>query len=741
MKKAFILFVFLISALLSTGQDVYLDSLNKAFADSKDNIEQTKILYSIGDYDHTFRVSFWDSIIVRCKDIPALNTIKGNALNNSGIISDMLGNREEAEGRYLEAIALFESLKDTANLAMCIWNFSTHKQDLAEYEETLRLMNQSMDLYLSIGDELNVAGCKNGLAVTYDYLGLPLKAMELYEEAFEYLVHTSDTLATANVLTNIATIYSGQGDSKTAEDYYLRAIKMIKRVGEENSPQMLTNYNNLATLYWNQGKREEAKLLFERNLVLQTKYNYIQDRASTLLNLAKLYAEEGFHEKAEKSFNESIDIYASMESSYDMAHAKRDFGKYLMENGNIKDGLKYANQSYQLAININSLESEWLAIELLAEINSKLGNFQEAYNFQKRHEQIGDSLINSETLKSVMSKKYEMDYLTKTVVDSINQAKADIITEARIAEGEAILKSEKQQGYFLIGGVFMLLVFGLFIVQRLRIAKKQSSMIEKQKKQVDIAYDQLEAKSNEILDSIAYAKRIQSAILPPSKVVKEYLKESFILYKPKDIVAGDFYWLEHKDEKVLFAAADCTGHGVPGAMVSVICNNGLNRSVREYGLTVPGEILDKTREIVIQEFEKSEEEVKDGMDIALCSLEGNTLQYSGAHNPLWIIRKGEVLETRANKQPIGKFDKQLPYTTHTFELKKGDSIYIFSDGYVDQFGGERGKKFKSKTFRSLLLSIQDKSMEEQKELTDKAFETWRGNLEQIDDVCVIGVRI
>jgi serine phosphatase RsbU (regulator of sigma subunit) len=243
------------------------------------------------------------------------------------------------------------------------------------------------------------------------------------------------------------------------------------------------------------------------------------------------------------------------------------------------------------------------------------------------------------------------------------------------------------------------------------------------------------------MDSINYAKRIQSAILPPTKLVKEYLPESFILFKPKDIVAGDFYWMEHKEDKVLFAACDCTGHGVPGAMVSVVCNNGLNRSVREYGLTDPAEILDKTREIVISEFEKSEDEVKDGMDIALCSLEGNTLKYAGAHNPLWIIRNGEIIETKANKQPIGKFDKQLPYTSHTFELEKGDSIYIFSDGYVDQFGGEKGKKFKPKTFRNLLLSIQDKTMEEQRFLIDKAFEEWRDNLEQVDDVCVIGVRI
>jgi hypothetical protein len=274
-------------------------------------------------------------------------------------------------------------------------------------------------------------------------------------------------------------------------------------------------------------------------------------------------------------------------------------------------------------------------------------------------------------------------------------------------------------------------------------------------------------KNKEITDSINYAKRIQQAILPSSKLINEHLK-AFILYKPKDIVAGDFYWMEQKEGKVLFAAADCTGHGVPGAMVSVICVNGLNRSVREYELIDPGKILDKTRDIVIQEFEKSDEEVKDGMDISLAALAHKAesengerralLQWSGANNPLWIIAnenradlsgfkhligfEGKALfEVKPDKQPIGKYAENKLFTTHTIELQKNDTLYIFTDGYADQFGGENGKKFKSANFKKLLLSIQDKSMQEQAEILNDTFEKWKGNLEQVDDVCIIGVRV
>jgi serine phosphatase RsbU (regulator of sigma subunit) len=274
---------------------------------------------------------------------------------------------------------------------------------------------------------------------------------------------------------------------------------------------------------------------------------------------------------------------------------------------------------------------------------------------------------------------------------------------------------------------------------------KQSEAIHHEKERIDKLRQIVEHKHKEIVDSVKYAKRIQTAILPPDKLVQVSLPQSFVLYKPKDVVAGDFYWLEKVEDVVYYAAADCTGHGVPGAMVSVICVNGLNRSVREFGLREPGEILDKTRDLVIKEFEKSEEEVKDGMDIALCALNTKTreLRWAGANNPLWIVKSGaeEIDETKADKQPIGKFELAKPFTTHSFMLEEGDTIYTFSDGYPDQFGGEHGKKYKSGKFKRTLIEMALKPITEQEHLLDEEFELWRGELEQIDDVCVIGVRI
>lgn len=299
--------------------------------------------------------------------------------------------------------------------------------------------------------------------------------------------------------------------------------------------------------------------------------------------------------------------------------------------------------------------------------------------------------------------------------------------------------------FFVIASIIAIII--LYIRLRTAQLKKRQKELEHK---VDVATveirkqkEQIEEAHTEIKDSIIYAQRIQKAILPPDEKFFPNLPDAFVIYKPKDVVAGDFYWMQKVDDTVLFAAADCTGHGVPGAMVSVVCNNALNRTIREFNETDPAKILNQTRDIVIEEFSKTSEEVKDGMDIALCSLEGNKLRFAGAHNPLWIVRNGssEVEEIKADKQPIGKFAESKPFTSHVIDLNAGDTFYIFSDGFSDQFGGDKGKKYKASNFKNLLLSIQNETMDRQKELLDEAFENWRGKLEQLDDVCVIGVRI
>jgi serine phosphatase RsbU (regulator of sigma subunit) len=284
----------------------------------------------------------------------------------------------------------------------------------------------------------------------------------------------------------------------------------------------------------------------------------------------------------------------------------------------------------------------------------------------------------------------------------------------------------------------------------------------------------IEEKNKDITASIAYAKRLQEAILPSRNMVNQHLPESFILYEPKDIVAGDFYWMEISKEMgdgkremedgrwneknnsasisplrsadsglILFAAADCTGHGVPGAMVSVVCSNALNRAVKEFGISDPGKILDKVRELVLETFEKSGSDVKDGMDISLLSFDKqkNELKWAGANNPLLLVREKQLMEYRPDKQPIGKTDSPLPFTTHTIPLRKDDTLYIFTDGFADQFGGPKGKKFKYAQLKELLVKIHTLPMPQQHEKIREQLMSWKGTLEQVDDILVTGIKI
>lgn len=313
--------------------------------------------------------------------------------------------------------------------------------------------------------------------------------------------------------------------------------------------------------------------------------------------------------------------------------------------------------------------------------------------------------------------------------------------------------SELKESQKLLGGGFLGILLLTFLIMRSHNKQVKNQKLLKEKNREVINQSKLiSIKNREILDSINYAKRIQTAILPTPKLVSSYLENSFVLYLPKDIVAGDFYWMhsflnERNESIILFAAADCTGHGVPGAMVSVMCHNALNRSVKEFGLVNPHEILDKTRELVLEEFSKSEENVSDGMDISLCSLNTKTrkLLWSGANNPLWIFPKSDnkqdFIKITPDKQPVGRHYREKPFSSHSIELEKGDLIYVFTDGLQDQFGGESYKKFKPTRFRKLIHEIKHLPLNEQRQKIVEAFHDWKEEQEQVDDICIIGVQV
>ena len=276
---------------------------------------------------------------------------------------------------------------------------------------------------------------------------------------------------------------------------------------------------------------------------------------------------------------------------------------------------------------------------------------------------------------------------------------------------------------------------------------ERTEQVVRQKEEIEIKNSELEVLFKHVTDSIKYAKRIQDAILPPDSLIKKVLPNSFVLFRPKDIVSGDFYWIDEKANKTMFAAIDCTGHGVPGAFMSIVGYNILKQVINNNKNTSPAFILDRLNEGVSETLHHGMDiaQAKDGMDVAFCTIDFAKLelQYAGAYNPLYIVRDGQLIEIKGDKFPIGLFlgEEKKKFTNHTVQLQKGDAVYIFSDGYADQFGGPKGKKFMITHFRNLLIQLAPQSIEQQKLIISKTLQDWCGKLDQVDDVLVIGVKI
>lgn len=644
---------------------------------------------------------------------------------------------------YTEAIRINKKSGDEYDMASTYNSIGIVYGMQADYETCEVWMTKSLDIYKRLDDQDGMANSYNNLGNIHYYQGDYQPAINFWTQSLKMKEKSGDKRGMANTLNNIGNIHKAQNDLKTAIDYYHRSLKIYKEIDEANG--MIVTSSNLAGLYLEMDDRKKARELYQECLLKSEALDDKKGISDAYNGLGLVYKDAGERDSAIAYFNKSLVMRETIGDNKGISETNNHLASMYILKGNWKEALKHAEKSMDLAKTMNSLSHIKSASESLWKIYKNTNNPSKALEMHELFIQMRDSLESEANRMEIIRNEFEYEYEKQVSADSILAAEENKVKDAQILAKNAESRQRKLQNYILTAILIFALILIAIIFHRFRVTQKQKAIIEQQKNQVDQAYGILEIKNREITDSINYAKRIQYAILPANKRVKECLKDSFILFQPKDIVAGDFYWLEERDGKILFAACDCTGHGVPGAMVSVICVNGLNRAVRENGLTDPGKILNKTRDIVIAEFEKSDDEVKDGMDVSLCSFNPNsmTLSWAGANNPLWIYRadKNEIEEIKADKQTIAKVEHPQPFTTHELKVNKGDIVYLFTDGFKDQFGGSKGKKFKASNLKKLLLSVHHEALEIQKDKIASAFESWKGNLEQVDDVCIMGVRI
>lgn len=611
--------------------------------------------------------------------------------------------------------------------ATCLNNAGYDKEVKGDLSTALVYYSESLQLERELDDEKSIAVILNNIADIYETQGNVTKALDFYTQSLHIYEKFDNKLGIAQAHNNIGFIYCNQGDLDKALEYYEKSYKIKKELN--NKAGVALSLSNIGYVLQKKNSLFKAMSYYLLALKSATEIDDKELMSQIHTNIGGILRQQGELEKAIQNYQTGLKLSSEIGDKDGLSHNSYSLGRIYFTQGKTDSALFFGQSAMRYAEDIGSPLLISHAAELLKDSYKKQGNSSKALEFFELYFKMNDSISNEETRKATYKQQLSYEFDKKETLAKAEQEKKDFETASAI-------KRQRIISWAVGLGLFMVVIFSVFLYKRFLVTQKQKAIIEEQKMLVD-------EKNTEILDSITYAKRLQDAILPPLSAVKEQFPDSFILFKPKDIVAGDFYWFEQIDDLTFFAAADCTGHGVPGAMVSVVCSNALNRAVKEFGIKEPGKILDKVRELVVETFQKSGSDVKDGMDISLCSYhkKSSQLKWAGANNPLWIIKSGELVEYKANKQPIGKVDSPTPFTTHLIDLASGDAVYVFTDGYADQFGGPKGKKFKYAPFKETLQSLQSLAADQQSKELDQVIENWKGKLAQVDDILVMGIKI
>ena len=678
-------------------------------------------------------LQFYSKALLIFEEINYLKGI-GNCYNNIAFNYQNQRNYTKAQEYNLKALKIREQTKDKLDIATSYLNIGNTFHNQANYVKAKESKVKALRIFEEVGDMVNISACCTAIGDDCFNQAQYPKALEYYLRALKLNQVNEDKLRQAISNVDIGHVYQGLAHNTKALEHYLNALKIY---GEINNKEGLGNcYADIGLNYSYQSNYPKALEYHNKALNIYEETKNRDGIAMSFNNLGLISWNQNNYSTALEYYLKAKKIYLTLGNKIGEGTIYVNLGELYNKIGNYKLAIQFSDTALKITREIGDKESELLAYKNIAIAASHTGKYKEAFNNYVTYKQIEDSIHN----------EYNSNLLGDIKTNSEIE-KREVELHLKSEAQQAIALEEKKRHQFIIISVaavlILVLVFVVFLFNRFKVTQRQKNIIQKQKVIVEQQKHIVEEKQREIVDSITYAKRLQQAILPSKEELNKHFSEMFLLYKPKDIVAGDFYWMEHLDHTTYIAAADSTGHGVPGAMVSVVCSNALNRAVKEFGLRETGKILDKTRELVLETFAKSGDEIKDGMDISILAInkESNQVSWSGANNPLWYISNDRLLEVKPDKQAIGKTDNPQPYRTHKIDLKKNDIYYLMTDGYPDQFGGPKGKKFKYKQLEEHLSANYHLPLANQKINLEHAFNDWIGGLEQVDDVTIIGIKI
>lgn len=715
------------------------------------------------------QTSHIDSLLTVLKTLKD-DTTKSNTLNEiARTYFFELKDHEKAEEYIRQQIAHAKKINDKKGLGLGYLNYGVFYRNTGNYEQAHAYDHQALKIMQEIGNKKGESSCYGNIGLTYVNQGNYKDGLEYTLRSLKIKQEIGDHKGLAKGYNNIGTIYLDQGNHKDALSYYLKSLKLTEELGDYMGTVMA--YNNIGIVFNGQNKLNEALAYFRKAEKIQQEHGSTIANTNTYVNIGNVYLDMQnykeayvYHYKALQMLESINDkkgmaiCYNSMGADYQYMNKPRQALVYQFKSytlckeigykrglintcsgiGNLyeqqkryTDALTYYAEMLAVAKELDAKEGMRDAYQNFASVYKKLKHFEKALTYTNLFNEVKDSILNSENFQQVaeLNTRYETEKKEKEIL---------LLTKDQQLNAK-ILKEQQLVRWGLMGGIVLLFISVFSIYRRYRFKQRANRILEKQK-------DEIEKQNVLITDSIDYARNIQDAVLPDHQQIKELVPQYFIFYQPKSIVSGDFYWIRKVNDVVICAVADCTGHGVPGAFMSLLGYNMLENMVKDSNHLQPALILNMLNEEVIRRLshQQERETVKHGMDIALISIDEkkHLLEYAGAHNSIYIIRNAELHELKANKQSIGFAGRESDtgFSNHSFELKKGDLIYLFTDGFPDQLGGSKRRKYYYQPFRELLISISTLPMEEQEKKLREAHIQWKGTNDQTDDVLIMGIR-
>lgn len=693
-------------------------------------------------------------------------------------------NPDSALQLYLSALELAREEYEPLLLAELLYNVSDVQFERRMFKESWALADEAFELYSKAGDKEGIANCIITRGSIRFYEGKYNLSLEYFFEALKIFEDLNDQRGTARVFNSIGTVYNVLEKDSLGIEYLKDALRIFETL--EDNRGIATVCTSLGNVYFSAGDFQNTLFYNRKALHIKELSNDLEGIAISLNNIGNVYFKQEDYDSTLLFYNRAFDIYTRLNDKLGISMMYYNLG-FVYE---MKEDFERAVSFYHMGIDTaEAYMFPYKALycyEGLAEVYNTKGNLDSALSYFRQFQAHKDSLFNEESHKQIaeLETKYE-------------SAKKDLEIET---QQERIAKQRFLIIAFVVGFI-VVLIFTVLLFKLLRDKRKANQMlilrneeilqhqeeiltqkeeIESQRDEIERQKEEIEAQrdlateqrdcimqiNRELTDSIQYAKRIQTALLPLKDVFAEIFTDYFILYRPRDIISGDFYWVKQKNNAVYFAVADCTGHGVPGALMSMLGLSYLDEIIIQHKFPLNSQVLNTLRNRIITTLHQEsvlkgeDDSVKDGMDIALCSIDLNTgiLYYAGANNPVYIISRENKIgdsdllscadgislyEIRPDKMPVGIYHARNDesFSEKNEKLSKGDSVYLFTDGYADQFGGKSGRKMKSKAFRDLLLKNSELSMDQQKLALSSYLEDWMEKREQIDDITVLGLRI